>query len=178
MNYKVIISYIVGIFFPLISSSGMLYSLSNKEKGEDRQYSTFLQSQGIKAAVESSGLMMAVVGINNGKTEIGINISKMDIVPQDILLTLIYTLIICIAIFFIVFEIFTLTLKVPAVYKNICGLFIYFQFLYSLITINTPPLLAIVYIAILVTTSIFVININKYAPMQLRSLSFMMLSII
>lgn len=178
MNYKVIISYFVGIFFPLISSSGILYTLCDKSKAEDRQYNTFLQSQGIKAAVESSGLMMAVMGISNGKTEIGINMSKLDIVPRDILLTLIYTLIICLAIFFIVFEMYALTLKVPAVYKNICGLFIYFQFIYSLITINTPPILAIFYIAILCASSIFVININKYAPMQLRSLSFILLSVI
>lgn len=178
MNYKIIISYIIGIFVPLISSSGMLYTLCDKEKGEDRQYNTFLQSQGLKAAVESSGLMMTIVGISNGKTEIGINISKIDIVPKDVLLTLVYTIIICVAIFFVVFEIYLFTLKVPAVYKNVCGLFIYFQFLYSLITINTPPLLAILYIAILISSSIFVININKYVPIQLRSLSFLMLSII
>lgn len=180
-NFKLIVCFIIGVFVPLINSSSIYYVFLNKEQHEDLKYKNILEIAGIKSAIEITGIMLALAGINNGKTETGINTNVSWIVgyPKEVCITILVSVFISICLFFIFSELYIYISKCISKRKAAllslvwicCMLYTYIHSGFENIFIS------ILFLFILICSVYYIQNINKNNIIELRSLAFISLSI-
>jgi len=174
-NIQIILAYIIGLYVPLISGTGMFLTMTDKKVRQDRKLTTILQSQGIGAAIEVSGLMLLLHGINSGKTELGINLNKQIIMEHsfEALLTVCLSIIVSLLLILPTIDIQICLQKLTNRIKAIIGLLYIIPLIISYINVGTENLINSALILLALTSlSYVIVTLNKTNVIQIKSLAF------
>lgn len=164
MNYlTAILSYIVGMYVPYITSTGVILGLNNKS---DRTVK--LSIFRTNCLIEGSSIVMAYYGIQSSKSSISIEMDQFADINADLLWTTIITIAVVMAVYLFAIQLYMFIPK-GNMYKAIGGGYIMmYIFLYTNLWVTILMLLI----------SLLSIYLLRETPPIVRSLSFILTSVI